>query len=817
MECLWLEVRSNNNKFLLCTCYRPPDGNHVFWDELQYMIDLTYLGKVKNTILTGDFNADPSTANGKRLLSFSDTNAFKLHITEPTRVTEMSSSILDQFISNIPEFIQDTNVDPPLLTNDHRTISITLKFKVSKQRPIERLIWQYKQADFEALNVALQNANWEPCFEQPNVDFACSKWNEIFLNLARQYIPNKVVQIRIDDKPWYNTDLRKLSAQKNKVHRNAKRTNSPADWEKFRRVRNQYTEKIREASSTYRANLASKLNEGVTSTSPKSWWHIARQFMRKTKSNQIPAMKCGDRILTDDIVKAEEFNNAFLQFATIDTSSASLPDIVYKTNSRLASINISQAETLEILKSLDTSKASGPDGISCKMLKETAYSIAPSFTRLLRLSFSTATVPKCWKQANVLPIFKKGDGSDFGNYRPVSLLNICSKVCEKLVFKYLFNFCRDNNVISMHQSGFTPGDSTIHQLVYLYNTFLKALNDKKDVRIVFCDQSKAFDRVWHQGLLYKLECIGITGDLLEWFHSYLDNREQRVIIHGLNSRWGKIPAGVPQGAHLGPLLFLIYINDITENIKSNIKLFADDTSLYVIIDGDAVNATKQLNDDLTQISAWADNWLVKFNASKSKALTISLKKDKDTIELPLTFNNSLLDTVTKHKHLGIEINSNLTWKDHCKTICENASKKLNILATLKTLIDRKTLTTMYTSFVRPGLEYGSIICCNCSGTEDELLESVQRRGFKIITGGIVRTPTIHLYNEVGLETLKARRDRNVLLFFFKIINNMVPDYLRDLKPEKSTSGRYMFRNKDGSLYLPNGYHQSNLLEVFYSI
>ena len=188
-------------------------------------------------------------------------------------------------------------------------------------------------------------------------------------------------------------------------------------------------------------------------------------------------------------------------------------------------------------------------------------------------------------------------------------------------------------------------------------------------------------------------------DLLEWFHSYLDNREQPVIIHGSNSRWDKIPAGVPQGPRQGPLLFLIYINDITENIKSNIKLFADDTSLYVIIDGDAVNATKQLNDDLTQNSPWADNWLVKFKASKSKALTISLKKNKDTIKLPLTFNNSLLDTVTKHKHLGIEINSDLTWKDHCKTICENASKKLNILAKLKTLIDRKTLTTMYTYFV----------------------------------------------------------------------------------------------------------------------
>ena len=150
------------------------------------------------------------------------------------------------------------------------------------------------------------------------------------------------------------------------------------------------------------------------------------------------------------------------------------------------------------------------------MLKETVGSIAPSFTRLLQLSLSTATVPGCLKQANVLPLFKTGDRSDFGNYRPISLLNICSKVCEKILFKHLFNYCRDNDIISIHQSGFTPGDSTVH----LYNTFCKALNDKKDVRIVFCDLLKTFDRVWHQGLLYKLECIGITGDLLSWFQSY---------------------------------------------------------------------------------------------------------------------------------------------------------------------------------------------------------------------------------------------------------------------------------------------------------
>ena len=140
MECLWLEIRSNNNKFLLCTCYRPPNERYNFWNELQYMVDLTHLGQVKSIILTGDFNADPSTPNGIKLLSFVNINAFSLHINEPTRITETTSSILDQFVSNIPEYVYDNGVDPPLLTNDHCTISITLRFKISKMQPIERLI-----------------------------------------------------------------------------------------------------------------------------------------------------------------------------------------------------------------------------------------------------------------------------------------------------------------------------------------------------------------------------------------------------------------------------------------------------------------------------------------------------------------------------------------------------------------------------------------------------------------------------------------------------------------------------------------------------
>ena len=202
---------------------------------------------------------------------------------------------------------------------------------------------------------------------------------------------------------------------------------------------------------------------------------------------------------------------------------------------------------------------------------------------------------------------------------------------------------------------------------------------------------------------------GITGNFFKWLQSCLDNRQQRVVICGSSSQWGAIPARVPKGSHLGPLLFIVYINDIIETISSNIKLFADDTSLYVTSDGDAEDATEQLNDDLLQVSQWAENWLVKFNAAKSKAITVTLKtKNTHNLDLPLSLNNTVLDTVSSHKHLGMEITSNLSWKDHILTVSENANKKLNILAKLKMLVDRKSIITMYTSFIRSGMEHNSV-------------------------------------------------------------------------------------------------------------
>ena len=486
----------------------------------------------------------------------------------------------------------------------------------------------------------------------------------------------------------------------------------------------------------------------------------------------------------NDGEKANAFNKAFATFSQINTDNANIPAaILRKTNSSLSNINVTINDVRDILLNLNPSKASGPDMVSCKMLKETAHSIAPSLTRLISLSLSNKKVPQGWKEANVVPVHKKGNKSDCNNYRPISLLNITAKICERVVFKHLFNYIRDNNLITPHQSGFIPGDSTVNQLAFMYHTFAKALNDKFDIRLVFCDQSKAFDKVWHGGLLYKLKTFGIEGSLYDWFENYLSNRRQRVTIKNGLSTWAEVRAGVPQGSILGPLLFLIHINDIVENIESNIKLFADDTSLYVIVEKNEHDSVQQLNRDLEKISTWADTWLVTFNPDKTKSMQITLKKNINAS--PVFFNNHILDMVTSHKHLGITFNSTLTWNDHIDSICCKANKKIFVMAKLKNILDRKTLETIYTCFVRPALEYGSIIWQSCTQTEGNRLEAIQLRAAKIITGGIIRTNSNLLYEETKIEKLESRRDRQLLLFFHKLMNDNVPAYLESIKPAEN--------------------------------
>ena len=290
-----------------------------------------------------------------------------------------------------------------------------------------------------------------------------------------------------------------------------------------------------------------------------------------------------------------------------------------------------------------------------------------------------------------------------------------------LVFKHLYNHFRENNIITSFQLGFTSGDSTVNQLTYLYNIF--ALDSGEEVRVVFCDIKKAFDRVLHAGLIYKLKTAGISGSLLKWFLSYLADRRQKVVLPGAQSDWNSIHACVPQGSILGPFLFLLYINGIVSDIGSNIRLFADDISLYIIADNPNT-AADFMNSDLLKISNWARIWLVDFNAEKAEALLLSRRIHRP-IHPPLYMLNQEIKEVQFHKHLGVYFSKYCSRHKHIAYIKDRAWTRINLMRKCKYDLNRKALENIYISFIRPVLEYADVIWDNCTQQEKRDLEKIQ--------------------------------------------------------------------------------------------
>ena len=275
--------------------------------------------------------------------------------------------------------------------------------------------------------------------------------------------------------------------------------------------------------------------------------------------------------------------------------------------------------------------------------------------------------PTEWKKANVVPIHKRDDKQNVKNYRPVSLLPIFGKIFERLIYNEMYSFFIENDLISSNQSGFKQGDSCINQLLSITHDIYQSLDQGYEVRGVFLDISKAFDKVWHKGLIHKLKQNGIGGPLLKILTDFLKSRKQRVVLNGQHSSWSDVLAGVPQGSILGPLLFLIYINDLSDGLQCNPKLFADDTSLFATVHN-IKKATNDLNNDLTKITKWAFQWKMSFNPDISKQAheVIFSRKRSVSSHPPLTFNNIPVAQTNSQKHLGMQLDKKLNFEEHLK-------------------------------------------------------------------------------------------------------------------------------------------------------
>ena len=297
---------------------------------------------------------------------------------------------------------------------------------------------------------------------------------------------------------------------------------------------------------------------------------------------------------------------------------------------------------------MDANKAHGHDNISIRMIKICDESICEPLMIIFKKSLCEGKFPCEWKKANVVPIHKKNDKTCVNNYRPVSLLPVCGKIFERILYDALYDFLETNNLISSKQSGFKPGDSCTNQLLSITHEILSAFDKGLDVRGVFLDISKAFDKVWHAGLIYKLKRNGIKNNMLEIISDFLDSRMQRVVLNGQTSHWINIKAGVPQGSILGPLLFLIYINDLPDGLVSDAKLFADDTSLFSVTNDVQISADN-LNHDLNMIKNWAFQWKMSFNPDPNKqAKEVIFSRKQNKRQHPsLIFNSNIVERIEK--------------------------------------------------------------------------------------------------------------------------------------------------------------------------
>ena len=638
----------------------------------------------------------------------------------------------------------------------------------------------YNNGNFGLLREKASSIDWH-ALENDDISLYASNLNSTILSLTKECIPNKSIRVRTSDPPWITTLLKRQIRKRKRLYRKAKQTNLERHWIKFRQLRNETNTMIRNSKQQFYDNIAEKLKS--KSLSSKDWWSTLKTFISPNLNSAIPPIESEWIIYTDDFEKANLFNNYFQGQTVLDDSNAILPELPepsYLTS--LSSIAFDPQEVEEILRTLKTDKASGPDGLSNRILKELSHELSSPLCSLFNKSLSLGKFPSPYKDANVTPVHKKGDLSLVSNYRPISLLNSVAKLFEKLVFKYLYNHLQDNNMLSSLQSGFIPGDSTVNQLAYLYHIFTEALDAGKEVRTVFCDISKAFDRVWHEGLIYKLKAAGVSGDVLRWFQSYLSGRRQRVVLPGSFSEWVYIKAGVPQGSILGPLLFLLYINDIVKNIGSNICLFADDTSLFIIVNN-PTTAALCLNSDLEKLSRWAAIWLVTFNPSKNESLLISRKINKP-IHPPLYMQNVQIQEVSSHKHLGLYFSNDCSWHQHIDYIKQKAWFRIHIMLKLKFKLDRKSLETIYLTFIRPLLEYGDIIWDNCTQYEKNELDKIQNEAARITTGTTKLVSLDNLYKEVGWQTLHRRRQDHKITLFYKMFNQLTPVYLSSLIPQQ---------------------------------
>ena len=785
LECIWVEIKPvNSRSYLVGHIYRPPNST-VRWNELFEDSIEKVLQEEKEIYLLGDVNRDLLNDQiSKSWTDYMEPFGLAQLVKEPTRVTSDSRTLIDHIYCNCQDNVKSVLV-PMLGLSDHFPIFLTRKMhnyapKGKKHYSISYR--SFKNFDEQKFINDLQVAPWDLIKLFEDTDDILEAWTDLFLQVVDKNMPIKQHRVKRKNQPeWLTPDI--IDAMKTRDrHKSLQNENEYKWW------RNKVNKLIKESKKNQYQTYIEK-NKDKPGSIYKIFQDVSAGKGSK-KPTDISSVKNNGKHIEDPTEIANTFNNFFVNIASKikEPVSPSNHDKLREfCNSRLPEntqfsiSNIEKDKVLKYLSTMDSCKATGTDSIGPRLLRFAAPYIADDITYICNQSINSSTFPKKWKEAKVSPLHKNGPHDDVNNYRPISILPVLSKVLEKHVHDCLSAYLNENNLLHKTQSGFRSQHSCETALVHMIDSWLNAMDNGQMVGVVLVDFKKAFDLVDHQILLSKLKLYGLNNDALMWFDTYLAQRRQQVSINDNKSDFETVTCGIPQGSILGPLLFLLFINDLplyVDNVSAD--LYADDTTFYDI-QASIELIEKNLQLSLNQLHIWCKNNGMVLNSEKTKVMLITTCQKRQRLPstaLKLKYNDESLKTISNDKILGVFVDNNLIWSDHVKHICKKISTYIWLLSKIKYFLSLEHRVQFYKSYIQPHIDFCSIVWASSCEANKMKIFKLQKRACRVILDYNVEDSNeamqslkiLSVYDRLFLRKAK---------FMFKVYHDLTPTYISE--------------------------------------
>ena len=760
-ESLWCEILSKGDKTLLGVCYRPPDSLTVNNEALYSIINK--VGR-ENVVIMGDFNfpeiswsSNNNTLHEHPFITCLNDNFLEQLVEKPTR----GENILDLVLCSDVSFVQNLTVGEPFFTSDHQIIQYDLM--VSKESTNDdKVAYNYFKADYNKMRDSAKLRNWANLADCKDVDKIWLTLKSDLLNLRNEFVPK---HRRNKNKcKWVNKEVVTCRRAKKKAWN--RYVNSGKNMQLYQ----QYVIKRRQCAAVNKKakeDFETKLADNIKQDSKSFYAYIRSKQRCKAKIG--PLKDSNGIILTDDKLTADMLNKYFVSvFTKEDLTCIPEPDRIFVGSSNVEGLNridITEELVYKKLAEINVNKCIGVDDLHPKLLYELRNELVKPLYVLFNLSVETAVLPQDWRDANVTPLLKKGSRGMAENYRPISLTSKVGKILESIIKDNIVNHLEKFHLIRDSQHGFRKGRSCLTNLLDFMETVTKYLDDGQSVDLVYLDFAKAFDKVPFVRLFKKLESHGIGGKILEWIKQWLNCRRQRVSVNKTFSEWDEVTSGVPQGSVLGPIFFLIYINDIDLGLISKLSKFADDSKLCknVCLDSDR----DALQQDLDKLHEWSQQWQMQFNVDKCSVIHLGHKNKQYDYKL----GDSALKKSVKEKDLGVEVDSSMKFSNQCNVAVKNANVTLGIIRRNIKSRKKNIIVKLYKTLVRPKLEYCVQAWCPYLKKDIEIIERVQHRATKLI-GECAGLSYNDRLDRACLITLEKRRLRGDLIQVFRLIKGI---------------------------------------------